>query len=695
MKKKKRMLRRCLTAVCILLSALSIPVSASQGTTYTYTISVNGDWIRTQEAYLASAVYMKDMDLNQPEDLFVFGEELYVADTGNGRIVVQDLKDGKVREITNDSFLSPSGIFVNEEKLYVADPVAGAVFICTHQGEVLHTILRPEDSPLMSSESIFKPVNVVVTEGNNLFVVGEGSYDGLMQFDESGEFQGYFAANSRNLTLLERIQEMIFTRQQKEQLLTRKPRAIENIDISRRDLIYSVTQSAEVSYAWQAAEEKTSNALKLPNMAGVNILSPDVFMDDEWNFVDVAAGPYGNSYALTYTGLVYEYDSSGELIFSFGGRAVSNDRYGLFTNAAAIDLDPEGFIYVLDQERGLIQVFAPTDFAVLTHRAIYDLENGNYEASEENWLDILELNGMSRIAHVGYGKSLLRQQRYGEALRHFKLANDRGNYSECFWEIRNRAIHANIGYAVAIAFVLIAVWIFARVFRKKKTRKYYNSYELREAPESTGKRLLWDLGYAGRVLRHPLDGIYYLKVGKRGSILSASVLILLGFAVYLLDILGRGFIFAENRLAELSPILLTLLYFIVILLFVAGNYMVSTINEGEGRLKNILVVLAYALVPYIILSLASIGCSYLFTLNEGFLLKLVWAVGVSWSGVLLFLGIMHTHNYSFGQTIKNILLTLAFAVVALVVVAILYLVWDKVIVFANEVISEVIYRVQN
>ena len=67
---------------------------------------------------------------------------------------------------------------------------------------------------------------------------------------------------------------MIYTREQKSQLQTRKPRAIQNIDLSARGLVYSVTQSAEVTYSWSKAETKTSNALKLHNMAGTNILSP-------------------------------------------------------------------------------------------------------------------------------------------------------------------------------------------------------------------------------------------------------------------------------------------------------------------------------------------------------------------------------------------------------------------------------------
>lgn len=39
--------------ISVILSGKTNIVSASEGTTYTYTISVDGDYIRTQEAYLA------------------------------------------------------------------------------------------------------------------------------------------------------------------------------------------------------------------------------------------------------------------------------------------------------------------------------------------------------------------------------------------------------------------------------------------------------------------------------------------------------------------------------------------------------------------------------------------------------------------------------------------------------------------
>ena len=692
MKKCKKIIA-VLCLYLVLSGLFSVCASAAQGTTYTYTVSNNGDYIRTQEAYVPTCVYLKDAELSEPNDLFIKDNIIYIADTGNARILIFNITNSKISQIKYSGFVSPVGVFVTNGKIYVADKDAPAVFVFDTSGKFCFEIKKPTDSPLMNENTVFKPTNVAVSSENNIFVVGESSYDGIMQFSQSGDFEGYFAANKRSLTFLETVEELIFTDEQKAQKLTRKPRAIQNIDISDRDLIFSVTQSAEVSYSWSKAETKTSNALKLHNLAGTNIISTNSLMNDEWNFVDVASGHYGNSYALTYTGLIYEYDSQGNLIFSFGGRAVSSDRYGLFTYAQAIDLDKNGFIYVLDKERALVQVFVPTDFAVLTHKAVYDLENGNYEQSETNWHSILQLNGMSRIAHIGYGKSLMRQQRYGEACKHFKIANDKADYSECFWEIRDRFINKYIIYAVALAFILLIYVMVKQMFFKTERKKVYSSYGLQELSDNRISRFTENFKFSFMILKHPVDVNEYLKIGKRGDMVSSIFLLLITYAVYLCDMLKKGFLF--NSETPLSLFMLSLLFFIVFFLFAIGNYMTAAINDGEGSLKKIIIMLSNALIPYTVLIPVSIALSYVLTLNEGFLITLIWTVGVTWSAVLVFIGVIKIHNYTFKQAVKNIFLTVIFMILALVVVAVLYLVWDKVADFVRSVASEVVYRAKN
>lgn len=681
-----------LLAICLLFACGSMVVSASENTTYTYAISVKGDWIRTQDAYMPGNVYLRQAGLKVPEDVFIVGKTMYIADTGNARILIYDMEKETTRELGKGALTQPRGLYVTDDgSIYVADGTGEAVVVFDAQGNVKQRIGRP-DSYLFSELTDYKPRNVVVTGEGNIFVCSEGTYEGLLQFDSKGEFQGYFAANRKYLSFLETIEDMLLSDSLKQDLLMRRPRAIENLDINDRDLVYTVTQTDEVTYAWAAAANKQENCLKQFNLAGANILSRDTFMTDEWNFIDVAAGQYGNAFALTYTGLIYEYDSEGNLIFSFGGSSPSAERSGIFTYSAAIDTDSDGFVYVLDREKGYVQVFYPTDYAVATHRAIHDLENGNYESSEQTWSEVLKLNGSARIAHMGYGKTLFHQQRFEEALEEFRIARSRSYYSDAFWELRDQWLSKNVVYFLVVIFALVIYVIVSSIIKKKKPVP--ETVRVKPIPTTRGKRFLHDITYFRYMLRHPIDGYYYLKRGQAGSVGSATFLYFVLFIVFAADTLFRGFIFGFT-LTDSTPVLFMAISFVVICgLFIIGNYMVASINEGEGSLRNIYTMLPYALSPYLVMTPFIVGSTYILTQNEGFLVSLAWTIAVVWSGALVFIGLTETHNYSFGDTVKNVLLTLFFIVIAIIAAAVMYLLWVQVITFVQDVAMEVAYRVQ-
>ena len=521
-------------------------------------------------------------------------------------------------------------------------------------------------------------------------MVGLGSYEGIMQFDKNGEFQGYFAANKRTLTAFERLQQLVLNEEQINSLTNKIPNAVFNIDINSNDLIYSVTQSGEGSESNVDVQSKTENSIKLHNMAGTNILSVNKFMDDEWNFTDVAAGQNSNSVAVTKTGLIYEYDTDGNLLFSFGGRAVKNESYGLITVASAVAVDDKGIIYVLDSERGILQTFTPTDFATLTHKALYLMNKGKYSEAEKAWQEILKLNGMSKIAHVGYGRTLMRQQQYSKALEHFKFANDRDDYSECFWELRDVWISNNMVWLILGAVLLISAVLLKKKFTKKKRRG--SVLDIRENKASGAGRVAADLNFSFSMLSHPIDGYYYLKRGIFGSVLSASLIFITALVIFLLDNTCQAFIFNGNPVSQSVAVLL-ILFFICALFWIFGNYMVSTINDGEGSLKNIYILTAYSLIPYVLITPAKVLLTYVFTQNESFFINIMATAAIIWSAVILYVGLMNIHNYNFGETLKNVILTLFIMIIALAAIAIVYLIWTQLVQFFRELFTEVKYVV--
>lgn len=690
---RKLLMRLFAVTVSMLTVIGGLNVYASDNTTYTYTVSVDDEWVRTQDAYIPAAVYAKEIGLSQPGDLFYMNGELYISDTGNSRIAVYNIADSSVEFFGGEELKAPDGIFVTVDgTVYVADPQAQAVFVYNSDRSLRLTIGRP-DSYLFSETSLYSPCAVSVSSVGNIFVVGDGAYEGIMQFDSKGEFFGYFAANKYKMSWTERFQELIYNDTQKESLMVRTPRPVNNIDVSSKDLIFSVTRSddrADISYA-----STSDDTLKMHNMAGLNIFSKSGEMKEEWNFTDVAAGPYGNVFAVTQTGIINEYDNQGSLIFTFGGRAYDDDRNGIFTNAVAIDLDDEtGVLYVLDQDRSLIQVFYPTDFANLTHQAVAALESGDYESSEEIWAGLLRLNGMSQIAHMGYGKSLFYQQKYNEALEHFKIANNADYYSDAFWELRNEWLNRNIGYIFIGLLVLVAIIIVISVLRKKRRKKGIVS---EKKPQNTSpvKTFFRETGYIKTMLRHPIDGYYYLRRGEHGSVLTATAVYVLFFGVYLLDVLGRGYLFGVLNINKTNPASVLIMFWVPMLLWLVGNYLIGTINEGEGSFKQIYISSAYAFAPYIMLTPFIVALSYVLTLNEGFIVTLGSIFLICWSACLLVMSVKETQRYTFGETVKNILLVFFFMIMVIVAVCIVYLLFGQLVSFIKDIIEEGVYRAQH
>lgn len=686
MKKGMKIMAALLAALAVLLA--NVTAAASESTSYTYTASVDGKWIRTQDAYMPGNILLYDESLEAPEDLFFYEGRMYITDKapeGGGRVVIYDRREGTKETLGEGVLQNPVGLFVNEEAVFVADKEAGAVYKLSHDGELLMTLGRP-DSYLFSAQSHYLPTGVAVTSQGVIFVCSEGAYEGLMQFDRNGVFQGYFAANStKGLTFMEQVQELLFNEEQLSSLLNRIPSPIANIDISGRDLIYSVTR-LEATTLWSVASH-TENAVKYHNMAGRDIIGARIA--GEHNFSDVAAGPDGRCYAVTTTGIIYEYDDSGNVIFSFGGLATS-DRSGHFTNASAIDLDEEGNLYILDKERACVQVFFPTEFADLTHQALYNLAHGYYAESEEDWLELLSLNGMSWLAHMGYGKVLYQQMRFQEAAEQFRIIGDRTNYSECMWELRNAWFQRNLPGLLAVLIVLAALSSGRKLLRRKgwlrvRERK---GLPLFEKVKRQG-------GYLKGMLKNPFDEFYYLKKKQHGSIASATVLFFLAFAVYLWDMLGRGFIFRMIDISRTSPLSVAVLFVVPAFLWVSGNFLVSAINEGEGSLENVYTASAYSLTPYIVMAPLAILSTYVLTLNEAVIVYYIWAIALLWSAGLLCMSVREIHGYTVKETVKIILLTLFFMIMAVIVCVILYLIGQQVVIFFRDFINEVIYHVKS
>ncbi|MGL4372283.1 MAG: SMP-30/gluconolactonase/LRE family protein, partial [Turicibacter sp.] len=300
----KRIIKLTLVFVMMLLVATSPVAQASPATSYTYTFNAKRQLVRTQDAYLPNLT-ITGLGLSDPSDMFIDHHDLlYIADTGNKRIVVYDIEKGIINKIiTHESLTSPTGVYVTQDgEIYVADPSAGVVFNFDNNGKLIQQFGKP--TSVAFGDTAFKPLKVAVDRAKNLFIVGEGVYNGIIQLSNSGEFLGYFTSNKVALSVSEAMQDLFFTDSQKQGLMGRVPLTFSNVYVDPVGIVYTTTAS------------EIPDAIKKHNTAGSNMLQESRFMSSE--IVDIYVDELGIIYAASLFGSVSVYTSEGDFIYFFG-----------------------------------------------------------------------------------------------------------------------------------------------------------------------------------------------------------------------------------------------------------------------------------------------------------------------------------------------------------------------------------------
>lgn len=213
---------------------------------------------------------------------------------------------------------------------------------------------------------------------------------------------------------------------------------------------------------------------------------------------------------------------------------------------------------------------------------------------------------------------------------------------------------------------------------------------------STGRQPgTWDkerLIYPFRMLLHPLQALNDVKYEDKGSLFLANVLMVLFFLTNLLQTAASGYLY--NPLEGESFSLLSLLAQTVgvALLWTVCNWATCTLTDGEGKMREIWIMLCYALLPYILLGNVSLLLSHVFSLDESILYGAVQAVATLWTGVLLFLAMLTAHQYTVGKTILSCLFTLLAILAACFLLLLFFSIAQQIVGFVTGIAQELSYR---
>lgn len=682
----KKVMKRLMAALTIMLIAVVLVADTSpvlaDAPYKTYTVDGYGYVTETQTAYLPYATITKigEEALNSPTDFTILADgTMYILDSGNKRIVVSDMEGGLIKTFGEDILVSPRGIYVTSDHLcYVADRDAKKVFVFDKAGELVCSYGKPVE-PLYGETQDFLPLKVVANESGTIYVICESNTNGIVQISpvSDGTFLGYFGTNSTNASLWNIIWRSILTDAQRAKMQGNIPATPDNMAIDEKGLIYTVTRGEKY------------DTLKRLNIAGVNMIEPDAYEDVP---AAVAVGNHDNVFVASQMGYIYEYNNEGDLLFVFGGSDDGQQRIGLSTKVEAIQIGTDDKIYVLDSDKAQIQVYEPTEFTDYLHEALYLFSKGRYTESKEPLNEVLQMNNLFDYANMAMGRALYKEGNYEEALRYSKLAKDFDGYSDSFWEIRNNWLKRNLAIVIILLVVLFVLSKLVRYFDRKKNI-------LAKPKQLLGRignvKLIREVRYMFFYMRHPVDGCYGIRFEGRVSVLSANVILIVGILFNIINKYFCGFLLKtvrEGNYDILSDIGMVL---IALILIVGCNYLMCTINEGEGKFRHIYCSFIYSFAPYLVFMPFIFALSHAVTYNEVFFVEFASLVMMVWIAVLVFLAVKEINNYTVKETFKIIFLTVFTIIIACLLAFIIYVLWAQVFDFLQSLIGEVVYRIGN
>lgn len=467
----------------VLMICTGAPASAVENVPYhTYNYDYWGDVYYTPAAYVPSGNYSGEElgvgAFSSPQDIFVAQDGcVYVADTGNNRIVVldQQMKAGRVIEGfmnhgTADAFRTPSGVYVTEKnEIYIADTDNLRIVALNSDGSMLRIIENPK-SEVLGEDFVFAPLKVSVDYADRVYTVVKNMFQGIMAFDEKANFTGFTGTIKVSISVYEKIWRRLSTKAQRERQIQFIPTEFTNVDMAPDGFVYATNFDPRGEQSVRRLNPKGQDVLK--KKKGQKISGDEYWrMGREYagssRIVDVVYRGSGIYSVLDTTrGRIFTYDHESNLLYIFGGKG-SQD--GTFRNPAAIEAKDDK-VLVLDAHRGEIMVFTQTQYGSLINRATALRYDGDEASAVELWEQVLELDSNFELAYCGIGKSLLAAGENRKAMDYLKLGMDREYYSIAFKRYRDDLLKKNLGIMLTLLVVVIAALQSRRLLKKSRKK---------------------------------------------------------------------------------------------------------------------------------------------------------------------------------------------------------------------------------
>ena len=341
----------------------------------------------------------------------------------------------------------------------------------------------------LANDTPFKPLKIAVDKTKRVYCIAKTVYEGIIEFSASGKFNRFLGKNLVTANPLKQFWYKLMSEAQITLQGTDLPPEFINITMDKDGFLYATS--------YPDAEDATAkNMIKAINTSGKDVLRRNGYVEPNGDAVFLSAHSNKNVtlgastltaiavnpdgfYSVTDAkrGRIFTYDTEGNLLYISGEKGTLSNSINqpvaisyLTIEAVEGKTEKQELVLVVDKTSKSIISFSTSSFGALVNEAtkLY-LENKIIEA-EEVWREVVKMNSNYELGYVGIGKSLLRLEKFEEAMKYFKLGHNAAYYSKAYQQYRDIILKDNFSI-IMTGLVITFVGLGVLVFLKKQNRK--------------------------------------------------------------------------------------------------------------------------------------------------------------------------------------------------------------------------------
>ena len=194
------------------------------------------------------------------------------------------------------------------------------------------------------------------------------------------------------------------------------------------------------------------------------------------------------------------------------------------------------------------------------------------------------------------------------------------------------------------------------------------------------------------IMVRPISGFYNMKFEKQGTLKIA----LLNFFMLCISVTFMNQ-YTSMLVSQRHPLALNSLFdfftiTLALVLFCTANWAITSLTDGEGRFKEIIMTVCYAMTPLVILLIPAAIISNALTMQETGFYFMITNLAIGWFVLLVFIGLLMIHNYTVAKALVMVVLTFISLLIIVFLITLLLTLLQQLQVFIWSVYREISFR---